>query len=156
MSILVDESTSFIIQGITGREAVTMSRELLDYGSKLLGGVTPGRKGREVHGLPVEDTVRAFTERERVDGSVVAVPPAFATDAVLEAVEAGIELVVVVTERIPRLQVAQFVEYARQQGHAHHRAELPGRDLAGARRRWAASAAPPTPPGAPSSRAPWA
>ena len=116
MSILVDESTSFIIQGITGREAVTMSRELLDYGSKLLGGVTPGRKGREVHGLPVEDTVRVFTERERVDGSVVAVPPAFATDAVLEAVEAGIELVVVVTERIPRLQVAQFVEYARQQG----------------------------------------
>ena len=109
MSILVDEDTTFIIQGITGREAVTMSRELLDYGAKLIGGVTPGRKGREVHGLPVEDTVRAFTERERVDGSVVAVPPAFATDAVLEAVEAGIGLVVVVTERIPRLQVAQFV-----------------------------------------------
>ena len=64
MSILVDESTTFIIQGITGREAVTMAREVLDYGSKLLGGVTPGRKGRDVHGVPVEDTVRAFTERE--------------------------------------------------------------------------------------------
>ncbi|MFN8638906.1 MAG: CoA-binding protein [Dehalococcoidia bacterium] len=116
MSILIDENTTFIIQGITGREAVTMTREVLDYGSKVLGGVTPGRKGRNVHGLPVEDTVRAFTERERVDASVVAVPPAFATDAVFEAVEAGIKLVIIVTERIPRKQVAQFVEYADQHG----------------------------------------
>ncbi|MSQ41843.1 MAG: succinate--CoA ligase subunit alpha [Dehalococcoidia bacterium] len=116
MSILVDERTALIIQGITGREAVTMSRELLDYGSRLVGGVTPGRKGREVHGVPVEDTVRAFTERGRIDASIVAVPPAFAADAVLEAIEAGVKLIVVVTERIPRRQVAQFVEYARLHG----------------------------------------
>ncbi|MEZ4503190.1 MAG: CoA-binding protein [Dehalococcoidia bacterium] len=116
MSILVDENTTFIIQGITGREAVTMAREVLDYGSKLIGGVTPGRKGRNVHGAPVEDTVRAFTERERVDASVVAVPPGFAADAVLEAIEAGIKLVIIVTERIPRKQVAQFVEYAQMHG----------------------------------------
>ena len=116
MSILVDENTTFIIQGITGREAVTMAREVLDYGSKLLGGVTPGRKGRDVHGVPVEDTVRAFTERERVDASVVSVPPAFAADAANEAIEAGIKLIVIVTERIPRKQVAQFVEYAQQEG----------------------------------------
>lgn len=116
MSILINEQTSFIIQGITGREAVTMTRELLDYGSLLIGGVTPGRKGRDVHGVPVEDTVRAFTERERIDGSVVAVPPAFATDAILEAIEAGIKLIVVVTERIPRKLVAQCLEYAHQQG----------------------------------------
>ena len=89
MAILIDEQTSFIIQGITGREAVTMTRELLDYGSQVVGGVTPGRKGRDVHGVPVEDTVRAFTEEMRVDGSIVAVPPAFATDAVMEAIEAG-------------------------------------------------------------------
>jgi succinyl-CoA synthetase alpha subunit len=116
MSILIDESTTFIIQGITGREAVTMAREVLDYGSKLIGGVTPGRKGREVHGVPVEDTVRAFTDRTRVDAAVVSVPPAFAADAVFEAIDAGIKLLVVVTERIPRKQVAQFVEYAQQQG----------------------------------------
>ena len=115
MSILVDQDTTFIIQGITGREAVTMTRELLDYGSKLIGGVTPGRKGREVHGVPVEDTVRAFTERESVDGTVVAVPPAFATDAVNEAIEAGVKLIIVVTENIPRKQVAQFLDYANQQ-----------------------------------------
>ena len=116
MGILIDEHTTFIIQGITGREAVTMAREVLDYGSKLIGGVTPGRKGREVHGVPVEDTVRAFTERERVDASVVSVPPAFAADAVHEAIEAGVKLIVIVTERIPRRQVAQFVEHAEQAG----------------------------------------
>lgn len=115
MSILVDENTTFIIQGITGREAVTMAREVLDYGSKLIGGVTPGRKGRNVHGVPVEDTVRAFTEQQQVDASVVSVPPAFAADAVNEAIESGIKLIIVVTERIPRKQVAQFVEYAQQE-----------------------------------------
>ena len=116
MSILVDADSTYIIQGITGREAVTMTRELLDYGSKVIGGVTPGRKGRDVHGVPVEDTVRAFTQRERVDGAIVAVPPGFAADAVLEAIEAGVKLIVIVTERIPRKQVAQFVEYAQQEG----------------------------------------
>ena len=116
MSILIDQDSTFIIQGITGREAVTMARELLDYGSKLIGGVTPGRKGREVHGVAVEDTVRAFTERERVDGSIVVVPPAFAADAVHEAIDAGVKLIVVVTERIPRRQVAEFVEHAGQEG----------------------------------------
>ena len=116
MSILIDENTNFIIQGITGREAVTMAKELLDYGSKLVGGVTPVRKGREVHGVPVEDTVRAFTDSQSIDASIISVPPAFAADAVNEAIEAGIKLLVVVTERIPRKQVAQFVEYAQQEG----------------------------------------
>ena len=116
MSILVDKDTTFIIQGITGREAVTMARECLDYGARLLGGVTPGRKGREVHGLPVEDNVLAFTSRTRVDAAVVSVPPGFAADAVLEAIDAGIKLIVCVTERIPRKQVAQFVEYAAEKG----------------------------------------
>ena len=115
MSILIDENTNFIIQGITGREAVTMAKELLDYGSKLVGGVTPGRKGREVHGVPVEDTVRAFTNSQSIGASIISVPPAFAADAVNEAIEAGIKLLVVVTERIPRKQVAQFVEYAQQE-----------------------------------------
>ena len=116
MSILIDTDSTFIIQGITGREAVTMTRELLDYGARVVGGVTPGRKGRDVHGVPVEDTVRALTEQTRVDGSIVAVPPAFAVDAVLEAIEAGVKLIVVVTERIPRAQVARAIEYASQEG----------------------------------------
>jgi succinyl-CoA synthetase alpha subunit len=116
MSILITKDTAFIIQGITGREAVNMTRECLDYGSKIAGGVTPGRAGRDVYGVPVYDTVKAITAKTRVDGSVVAVPPAFTRDAVFEAIEAGIKLVVVVTERIPRYEVAQMVELARMRG----------------------------------------
>ncbi len=116
MSILITKDTTFIVQGITGREAVNMSRECLDYGSKIVGGVTPGRAGRDVYGIPVYDTVRQVTEKTHVDGSVVAVPPAFTRDAVMEALEAGVKLIVIVTERIPRFQVAQMVEMAKLKG----------------------------------------
>jgi succinyl-CoA synthetase alpha subunit len=114
MSILLHEDFTFIVQGITGREAVNLTRECLDYGSKVVGGVTPGRKGRDVHGVPVFDTVAQAVEHHGapVDGSVVTVPPAFTKDAVFEAIENGIKLVVVVTERIPRGDVAQMVELA--------------------------------------------
>src|SRR5512144_2452048 len=116
MSILITKDTTFIIQGITGREAVSMTRECLDYGSKVVGGVTPGRAGRDVYGVPVFDTVRDAMRHARVDASVVAVPPAFTRDAVFEALEAGVKLIVVVTERIPRYEVAQMVELARLRG----------------------------------------
>src|SRR5262245_8671617 len=116
MSILITQDTTFIIQGITGRESVNMTRECLDYGSKIVGGVTPGRGGRDVYGVRVYDTVRQITSTTRVDGAVVAVPPAFTRDAVFEALEAGIKLIVVVTERIPRGEVAQMVELARLRG----------------------------------------
>jgi len=116
MSILITKDTTFIIQGITGREAVNMTRECLDYGSKIVGGVTPGRGGRDVYGVPVYDTVAAITQRTRVDGAVVVVPPSFTRDAVFEAIEAGIKLVVIITERIPRGEVAQMVELARLRG----------------------------------------
>jgi succinyl-CoA synthetase alpha subunit len=116
MSILIDENTTFIVQGITGREAVNLTRECLDYGrgAKVVGGVTPGRKGREVHGVPVFDTVEQAVEDHGgpIRGSVVTVPPAFTKDAVFEALEHGIELIVIVTERIPRRDVAQMVELA--------------------------------------------
>jgi succinyl-CoA synthetase alpha subunit len=118
MSILLNEDTTFIVQGITGREAVNLTRECLDYGSKIVGGVTPGRKGREVHGVPVFDTVAQAVEHHGgpIDGSVVTVPPAFTKDAVFEAILNGIKLIVVVTERIPRGDVAQMVELANMEG----------------------------------------
>ena len=116
MSILITKDTTFIIQGITGREAVSMTRECLDYGSKVVGGVTPGRAGRDVYGVPVFDTVRDAMRHTRVDASVVVVPPAFTRDAVLEALDNGIKLIVVVTERIPRYEVAQMVETAQLKG----------------------------------------
>ncbi|MBS1870314.1 MAG: CoA-binding protein [Actinobacteria bacterium] len=118
MSILIDETTTFIVQGITGREAVNLTRECLDYGAgaQIVGGVTPGRLGRDVHGVPVFDTVAQAVEHHGgpIDGSVVTVPPAFTKDAVLEAIANGIKLVVIVTERIPRRDVAQMVEFAKQ------------------------------------------
>jgi succinyl-CoA synthetase alpha subunit len=120
MSILIDENTTFIVQGITGREAVNLTRECLDYGkgAKVVGGVTPGRKGRDVHGVPVFDTVEQAVEHHGapVNGSVVTVPPAFTKDAVFEALEHDIELIVIVTERIPRRDVAQMVELADAKG----------------------------------------
>jgi succinyl-CoA synthetase alpha subunit len=120
MSILLSEDTTFIVQGITGREAVNLTRECLDYGkgAKVVGGVTPGRKGRDVHGVPVFDTVEQAVEHHGgpIDGSVVTVPPAFTKDAVLEAIAHGVKLIVIVTERIPRADVAQMVELARMNG----------------------------------------
>jgi succinyl-CoA synthetase alpha subunit len=118
MSILLERETTFIVQGITGREAVNLTRECLDFGSTIVGGVTPGRKGREVHGVPVFDTVEQVVEATGAipDGSVVTVPPAFTKDAVFEAIEAGIKLIVIVTERIPRRDVAQMVELANMRG----------------------------------------
>jgi succinyl-CoA synthetase alpha subunit len=116
VSILIDRNTTFIVQGITGREAVNLTRENLAYGAKIVGGVTPGRAGRDVYGVPVHDCVRDITRDRQVDGAVVCVPPRFTRDAVFEALENGIRLVVVVTERIPRREVAQMVELARLRG----------------------------------------
>jgi succinyl-CoA synthetase alpha subunit len=120
MSILVDANTTFIVQGITGREAVNLTRECLEYGqgAKIVGGVTPGRLGRDIHGVPVFDTVAQAVQHHGapIDGSVVTVPPAFTMDAVFEALENGVKLIVIVTERIPRGDVAQMVELANQRG----------------------------------------
>jgi succinyl-CoA synthetase alpha subunit len=118
VSVLLSQDFTFIVQGITGREAVNLTRECLDYGSKVVSGVTPGRKGREVHGVPVFDTVEQVVDSLGYvpDGSVVTVPPAFTKDAVFEAIVRGIKLVVIVTERIPRRDVAEMVELADRNG----------------------------------------
>src|SRR4051812_50144551 len=110
MNALIDQDTTFIVQGITGREAVNLTRECLDYGSKIVGGVTPGRRGREVHGVPVFDSVAQLCRELGTvpDGSVVTVPPAFTKDAVFEAIEAGLKLVGSRTERIPRVHRAHM------------------------------------------------
>ncbi|MFM7140641.1 MAG: CoA-binding protein [Alphaproteobacteria bacterium] len=116
MGVLVRENFEFIVQGITGREALNFTRECLQYGSKIVGGVTPGRGGREVYGVPVYDTVREITSRRKVDGSVITVPAAFAADAALEAIDAGIKLLVIITEGIPRRDASMLIEYATLHG----------------------------------------
>lgn len=117
MSILIRKDTTFIVQGITGREAVNLTRENLDYGAKIIGGVTPGRAGRDIYGVPVFDCVRDVVEKVgQPEGSIISVPPKFTVDAMIEALENGIKLIVVVTENIPRGEVAQAVELANLRG----------------------------------------
>jgi len=116
MGVLIHKDFEFIIQGITGREAVNFTRECLEYGSKIVGGVTPGKGGRDVYGVPVYDTVREITAQRKVDGAVITVPLAFAPDAAYEAIDAGIKLLVIITEGIPRRDASAVVEYATLHG----------------------------------------
>jgi len=101
MSILIDENTRAIVQGITGNEGRFHTRRMLDYGTKIVGGVTPGKGGSEVEGVPVFDTVAEAVGETGANASIIFVPPAFAADAIMEAAEAGVELVVCLTEGIP-------------------------------------------------------
>lgn len=105
MSILVDQHTKVICQGFTGKQGTFHSQHALAYGTKLVAGVTPGRGGSEHLGLPVFDTVRQAYASTKPDTSVIYVPPFFAADAILEAVDAGIKLIVCITEGIPVLQM---------------------------------------------------
>ena len=117
MSILIRKDTTFIVQGITGREAVNLTRENLAYGARIVGGVTPGRAGRDIYGVPVFDCVRDVVEKVgQPEGSIISVPPKFTLDAMIEALENGIKLIVVVTENVPRGEVAQAVELANLRG----------------------------------------
>lgn len=112
MTILVDEHTRIVVQGITGREAATFTAESIAYGAQIVAGVTPGKGGLSVHGVPVFDTVREAMQHHPCDASVISVPPPFAKDAALEAIAAGIKLIVLVTERVPRHDVVAVLEHA--------------------------------------------
>ena len=114
MSILADKNTRAIVQGITGREAASFTKDMLDYGTRVVAGVTPGKHGRQVHGIPVYDTVRRAVKAHAADASVISVPPALVKDAVLEALDNGIKLLVVVSERVPRKDTLEFLEVAHE------------------------------------------
>ncbi|BAA80057.2 succinyl-CoA synthetase alpha chain [Aeropyrum pernix K1] len=117
MAVLVDSETRVLVQGITGREGSFHAKAMLEYGTKVVAGVTPGKGGSEVHGVPVYDSVKeALAEHPEINTSIVFVPAPFAPDAVYEAVDAGIRLVVVITEGIPVHDTMRFVNYARQKG----------------------------------------
>lgn len=105
MSILVNKDTKVICQGITGSQGTAHSEQCLEYGTRLVGGVTPGRGGSTHLGLPVFNTVREAAETTGATTSMIFVPPAFAADSILEAIDAGIELIVCITEGIPVLDM---------------------------------------------------
>jgi succinyl-CoA synthetase alpha subunit len=101
MAVLIDRTTRLIVQGLTGREGTFHARQAQAYGTKVVGGVTPGKGGTTHEGWPVFDTVAEAVAQTRADASVIFVPPAFAADAVMEAADAGLDLVVCITEGIP-------------------------------------------------------
>jgi succinyl-CoA synthetase alpha subunit len=113
MSILVDKNTKLIVQGITGDSGKFHAGKMIEYGTNIVGGVTPGKGGQTVHDTPVFDTVSEAVEKTGANATVVYVPPAFAGDALLEAADAGIELVIAITEGIPvqdMITVKEFID----------------------------------------------
>jgi succinyl-CoA synthetase alpha subunit len=114
MAILVDRDSKVVIQGITGREASMVTKHALEYGTKIVAGVTPGKEGQSVEGVPVYDTLKRACQELEINTSVVYVPPAFAYDAGMEAVGNGIPLIIVITERIPQQDAIKFLSAANQ------------------------------------------
>jgi len=101
MSVLVDDDTRVVVQGITGGEGKFHTRQMVEYGTNVVAGTSPGKGGQEMDGIPVYDTVEGAVEAEDADASVVFVPPAFAADALFEALDTSLDLVVAITEGIP-------------------------------------------------------
>ncbi len=107
MSVLVNKDTKVICQGFTGKQGTFHSEQAIAYGTRMVGGVTPGKGGTEHLGLPVFDTVRDAVRETRADASVIYVPAAFCKDSILEAVDAGVPLIVCITEGVPTLDMLQ-------------------------------------------------
>ncbi len=111
MSIIVDKNTRVVVQGITGNEGLFHTRQMVEYGTKIVGGMTPGKGGQSVDGIPVFNTVASAVKETGANTSVIFVPPAFSADAVMEAVEAGLKTIICMTEGIPTLDMIQAKQY---------------------------------------------
>ncbi|MEO0132891.1 MAG: succinate--CoA ligase subunit alpha [candidate division WOR-3 bacterium] len=111
MAILIDQETKVIVQGITGRDGSFHTQEMLKYGTKIVAGVTPGKGGEEVSGVPVFDTVKEAKQETKANVSIIFVPRAFAPDAIYEAIDAELELVVCITEGIPVHEMLKIMNY---------------------------------------------
>lgn len=111
MSVLVDENTKLLVQGITGNEGSFHTRKCMEYGTKVVAGVTPGKGGTDFEGVPVFNEVKQAVEQTGANVSMIFVPPAFAADAILEAADAGIALVVCITDGIPTLDMVTVLGY---------------------------------------------
>lgn len=116
MSILIDEKTRLLVQGITGGEGSFHARRCIDYGTKVVAGVTPGKGGTRMDEVPVFNTVERAVAETGANASIIFVPAAFAADAILEAADAGIPLIVCITEGIPTLDMVMVSNYLKQKG----------------------------------------
>lgn len=116
MAILVDKNTRLAVQGITGKEGSFHAQQCREYGTNIAAGVTPGKGGTDHEGVPVFNTVEEAVEKEGANASVIFVPPPFAADAILEAVSAGVELVICITEGIPTMDMIRVMSAVRRSG----------------------------------------
>jgi len=113
MSILVDKNTRVLVQGITGNEGAFHTRQMIEYGTNIVAGVTPGKGGGFFEGIPIFNTVSEAKKRMEIDATAIFVPPPFAADAILEAVESGIKIIVCLTEGIPTLDMLTVFHYVK-------------------------------------------
>ena len=111
MSVFVNKDTKLIVQGITGSTALFHTKQMLEYGTKIVGGVTPGKGGTEVEGVPVFNTVQEAVEKTGANTSIIYVPAPFAADAIMEGVDAELDLVICITEHIPVLDMVKVKRY---------------------------------------------
>ena len=116
MSILIDEQTRVIVQGITGRDGSFHAASMLEYGTKVVGGVTPGKGGQTAAGVPVFNTVKEAMSETGATCSIIFVPPKFASGALREAADAGIKTLICITEGVPILQMVENYHYLRTKG----------------------------------------
>jgi succinyl-CoA synthetase alpha subunit len=117
MSVLIDGSTRLVVQGITGRDGSFHARQMIAYGTRVVGGVVPGKGGQTFDdGVPIFDTVAEAVQRTDAEASVIYVPPAFAADAIYEAADAGVKLIVAITEGIPVLDMTRVIPYVEERG----------------------------------------
>ena len=116
MSILINNKTKVIVQGITGRDGSFHAEQMKNYGTNVVGGVTPGKGGTKVNGIPVFDTMAEAVAATKANTSVIYVPPAFAVDAIYEAADAGISLVVCITEGVPANDMLKAYDYIKNKG----------------------------------------
>lgn len=126
MSILINKSTKLIVQGITGRDGSFHTGKMKDYGTNIVAGVSPGKGGQEVHGIPVFNTVEEAVLATEANASVIFVPAAVAGDAILEAADAGVELVVCISEGVPTIDMIKATNYLKKKGVKLIGANCPG------------------------------
>lgn len=116
MSVYIDANTSVMVQGITGKQGSFHTAQMLAYGTKVVAGVSPGKGGQEVSGVPVYNTAKAACANHKIDASIIFVPAPFAADAALEALDAGIKLLVIITEHVPLLDAMKVMSEADRRG----------------------------------------